>query len=424
MKLKLIFASCILFFCACTIKAQTATEKQFATFARTLDSLMTKAYEKRDPKTYEKLLAGFLKEYNKLSDTEKKDFTGYYMNSFYNLSCTYSLLNQKQQALDYLEKSIKAGYYNYAHIQSDTDLDNLRNEARFIALVQSTREIGDYLYILKKADKYNLSDNREIPKFTYQSSTDPHLTSLRKAFKLDSVAGTGNDASKIINLLHWVHNIIPHDGAHGNPEVMNAMSMIAVCKKDNRGLNCRGLATVLNECYLSLGIKSRFVTCLPKDSLGIDNDCHVINMVYVNSLKKWIWIDPTNDAYVMNEKGDLLSIEEVRERVINGKQLIVNPDANWNHKQSTLIQNYLYSYMAKNLYMLECPLSSEYDTETREQGKKLSYVTLLPLDYFKQGPNKTESTNAKNGTTFIYYKTNNPAAFWQAPEAEAIAKTK
>ena len=34
-------------------------------------------------------------------------------------------------------------------------------------------------------------------------------------------------------------------------------------------------------------------------------------------MKKWLWIDPTFDAYVMNEKGELLSIEEVRERLIS-----------------------------------------------------------------------------------------------------------
>ncbi len=79
--------------------------------------------------------------------------------------------------------------------------------------------------------------------------------------------------------------------------------MIAVCRKDNRGLNCRGLATVLNECYLAMGFSSRLVFRLPKDSLGVDPDCHVINMVFVPSLKKWIWTDPTNDAYVMNERG-------------------------------------------------------------------------------------------------------------------------
>lgn len=275
--------------------------------------------------------------------------------------------------------------------------------------------VPSYLETLKKASKYNKSDNRPIPNFTYQASDNPNLVALKNTFKLDSIAGTGNEVSQILNLLHWMHNLIPHDGQHGNPAIKNALDMINVCKKDKRGLNCRGLAMALNECYLSLGFKSRYITCLPKDSLGIDNDCHVINMVFAKSLNKWLWIDPTNDAYVMNEKGELLSIEEVRERLINNKPLILNPDANWNHKTSTLKEDYLYRYMAKNLYIFECAVSSEYNTETTEKGKVISYIQLVPLDYFKQLPNYSESKNPKSETTFINYKTNNPDLFWAKP---------
>jgi hypothetical protein len=274
----------------------------------------------------------------------------------------------------------------------------------------------DTLGTLKKAGKYNFSEKRALPKFTYQSETNPNLVELRKAFNLDSVAGQGNEVSKILNLLHWIHNLVPHDGNHENPVIKNAMSMIAICKRDNRGLNCRGLATVLNECYLAMGIKSRFVTCLPKDSLGIDNDCHVINMVYSTEQKKWLWIDPTFDAYVMNEKGELLSIEEVRERIILNKPLIINPDANWNHKASEEKEYYLYSYMAKNLYKLQCHLNSEYDSETRGLGKTETYMTLLPLEYFKQMPIKSEHEYRENKTTFIYFNTNNPTVFWASPD--------
>lgn len=273
----------------------------------------------------------------------------------------------------------------------------------------------DTLGTLQNADKYNLNEKRELPKFTYQSVDNPNLITLKKAFNLDSIAGQGNEVSKILNLLHWIHDLVPHDGNHENPIVKNALSMITECKRDNRGLNCRGLATVLNECYLAIGIQSRFVTCLPKDSLGIDNDCHVIDMVYSKEMKKWLWIDPTFDAYVMNEKGELLSIEEVRERIITNKPLIINPDANWNHKISEEKEYYLYSYMAKNLYKLKCHLNSEFDAETRGQGKTETYITLLPLEYFKQSPIKSEKEDKETKTTFINYLTTNPKIFWEKP---------
>lgn len=274
--------------------------------------------------------------------------------------------------------------------------------------------VPSYLDILKSSGVYNWNDQRPVPPFIYQSQNDSNLIALRKGFKLDSIAGEGNEVSKILNLMHWVHNLIPHDGNHENPSVKNALSMIAECKRDNRGLNCRGLATVLNECYLSLGIPSRFVTCMPKDS--VFQDCHVINSVYARSLKKWLWIDPTNDAYVMDEKGQLLSIEEVRERIIDDKFVILSPEANWNHKVSKTKEDYIYQYMAKNLFRLECPLESQYDYETWKNGKVLRYVELLSSDAYNQLPQKTDEKNTKTGVRFIDYKTNNPALFWASPE--------
>lgn len=387
----------------------------FEKFAARQDSLCVQAYEKRDDKKYEKLLNEFLVKYNKLPDSTKKNFIPALRGIYYNFCCLYSLQNNKVQALNYFEKCVKLGYYEYAHTLSDTDLDNIRNEERYKALIVPVRRTGDYGYILQQAEKYNLSDNRPLPKFTYQSADNPNLVTLKNYFKLDSIAGTGNEISQIINLLHWIHNLVPHDGNHLNPTVKNAMSMIAECKRDKRGLNCRGLATVLNECYLSLGIKSRFLTCMPKDSLQIDEDCHVINMVYSATFKKWLWIDPTNDAYVMNENGDLLSIEEVRDRIINKKPLIVNPDANWNHKSSVVKEEYLYQYMTKNLYKFSCNINSEYDTETGAKEKKIIQIELLPLDYYIQKPDKVEEPKP-SGALYITYKTNNPTLFWQVPQ--------
>jgi hypothetical protein len=72
--------------------------------------------------------------------------------------------------------------------------------------------------------------------------------------------------------------------------------------------------------------------------------------------------------------------------------------------------------MAKNLYMLQCNVNSEYDNETYVKGKTVARIDLLPLDYFKQGPDKTEELNTQNGTTFIHYKTNNPTLFWMSPK--------
>ncbi len=304
----------------------------------------------------------------------------------------------------------KVGEYNFIILVNGTD--TARTQVKYDAKAPNRRPIA-YLDTLKKAGKYNLSDRREIPVFTYQSMDNPNLVRIRKDLKLDSVAGKGNELSKVFNLLHWVHNLIRHDGNSDNPTLKNAIELIKVCREQNRGVNCRMLATVLNECYLAMGIKSRYITCMPKET-NFD-DCHVINMVYSNDLKKWIWIDPTFDSYVMDEKGNLLGIQEVRERLVKGMPLVLNADANWNRTALQSKEYYLQTYMAKNLYRLETPVISQYDTETWTSGKEVAYVELLPLDGIVQGLQKRESTFQKTGVKFINYKINNPELFWTTP---------
>lgn len=269
------------------------------------------------------------------------------------------------------------------------------------------------LEILTNGAAYNYSDNRFIPQFTYQDQNSPELKRIRTELKLDSIAGKGNELSQIFNLMHWVHDLVEHDGSSNNPALKNAVDLIKVCQSEKRGVNCRMMATILNECYLAMGIKSRYITCMPKETQF--DDCHVINMVYSTELNKWLWMDPTFDAYVMDENGKLLGIQEVRERLVKGQPLVLNADANWNRTSLQTKEHYLDYYMAKNLYRLETPLNSMYNTETTEKGKEIIYVELLPLDGIEQNPQKVEKTGKKSGIKYITYKTNNPNLFWVKP---------
>jgi hypothetical protein len=283
-----------------------------------------------------------------------------------------------------------------------------------LILAQNAIEQNSFLNRLKKAKEFNCSDNRFIPEFTYLSKEDPNLIKIRHNLKLDSIAGKANEISKILNILHWVHYVVWHDGEADKPASMNTLDLISYQRIESRGMNCRMMATILNECYLSLGIKSRLVTCMPKE---LDyEECHVINAVYSEELGKWIWVDPTFDAYVMNEKGELLGLMEVRERLINNKTLILNPEANWNRLKSETKEGYLYEYMAKNLYRLQCQLVSGFNTETHSAGKEITYVDLLPLDGIGQEPQHEEAI--KEGVKTIHFKTNNPDLFWAKPRSD------
>lgn len=58
------------------------------------------------------------------------------MNVYYNMACLYSLMNQPEQALDYLRQSLQMGFNDFAHMEQDTDLDNIRELPEYIELVQ------------------------------------------------------------------------------------------------------------------------------------------------------------------------------------------------------------------------------------------------------------------------------------------------
>ncbi len=277
-----------------------------------------------------------------------------------------------------------------------------------------------YLSILKRSAGYGRKNNKKVPPFQYQSSNDdPALPEMRRRLKLDSIGGFGNEVSRLINIMHWVHNTIRHDGTTETGIIsMNANNILETVKKKRIGIACGELATVLNDCYLAMGWTSRKVYCFPKDSLKNDPDSHVINIVYAASIKKWLWMDPTNDAYVMNDKGQLLSIEEVRLAVIKGKPLLVNPDANWNRQTSTIKETYLYEYMAKNLYHLYSPVNNAFDYETKDSGKVVGYIHLVPAVHLNKVADKYQRKNRPNGAVTEHYYMDNPAVFWAKPEDE------
>lgn len=87
------------------------------------------AYTKRG--LYEKGLEVDLR----LSRLRPKDAT-----VFYNLACSYSLLNQIEPGLKALEKALSFGYNEFKFLMSDPDLENLRNETQFRKLMEQYRK--------------------------------------------------------------------------------------------------------------------------------------------------------------------------------------------------------------------------------------------------------------------------------------------
>lgn len=297
---------------------------------------------------------------------------------YYNLACCYALTTQKKLALETLEKSIRVGYKDYRNMLNDKDFESVREDKKFKSLLEEIKQY-DRLVILQKSSAYIKEDIDSLPQFVYQDSGDYRLMNVREFFDLDSVAGDGDEISKILNILHFVHKVIRHDGGNFALCEFDAIDIYNYHKSTGKGVNCRHLAIALNEMYLSMGIPSRYVTCMPYDEK--DQDCHVINSVWSSQYQKWIWIDPTFEAYVKDENGNFLSIQEVRERLIEGRPVFLNEDANWNNENKQTKEYYLDSYMAKNLYWFDCVTNYCFNPESRYRYVKNKHVLLTPSTY-------------------------------------------
>ncbi len=54
---------------------------------------------------------------------------------FYNLACTYSLLNMRDSSFKSLEKAISLGYDDFEYMNQDQDLNNIKTDKRFNELI-------------------------------------------------------------------------------------------------------------------------------------------------------------------------------------------------------------------------------------------------------------------------------------------------
>lgn len=271
------------------------------------------------------------------------------------------------------------------------------------AAMQYAWNLGDdvktKLDILKASPAY-APDTLQFT-FTYAQPSDSLLTLSRERFNLDSIAGDGDDISRIKNLLYWVHDNIEHNGSNGlAPGPRNLRNTYDSARRDSCGYNCRALAICLTEALLAEGIPARYITCLPKDWEN-DNDCHVICVAWSQSLGKWIWVDPTFAAYVTDENGLLLHPGEVRYRLRHDLSLIVNEDANWNHRSTCKKDYYLDYYMAKNLFIFHAISLNQAEPEGPAAHPTGRYLTLAPEGY--DYPN-------------THYLTTDDCLFWQSPE--------
>ncbi len=256
------------------------------------------------------------------------------------------------------------------------------------------------LATLCESPAYDTIAQADFPAITYADPEDPGIALVRDYFKVDEIAGNGDEISRIKNIMVWVYDNVYYDGTRPYNGERNSIALYEYGKQRRKGLNCGTVAALANELYLAAGFPSRSVECWPKDSLSLD--MHVINAVWSRDKGKWLWMDSAAGAYVTDENGELLGVSEVRDRLIRGLPVKINE--NDESPEGFGGDWYLYKYMAKNLYWFGA--STLYGFGTEDAQPFIKSVSLTPPGY-------------RIGSEFAGrygYNTHNADRFWQAPE--------
>lgn len=239
--------------------------------------------------------------------------------------------------------------------------------------------------MLKESYKYTSSSIN----YSYDFNNN-ELEELRKITNMNNWLDNNNEFSKARSILKWINDNLKHDGQLEPPDSINSIQLLKFASQNGGYLNCRGLAILMNELSLAASLYSKFIICMQKE-VNID-DYHVLNVIYISELKKWILFDPSYNLYLKNVKNEILSVEDVRESLINCTELIPNIEANYN-KDKLYFPLYKRSIL-KKFYRFAAPVNSTFG------GDYLENLTNLV-------PNRKDFPRT--------YCTDNPSIFWMSP---------
>ena len=257
------------------------------------------------------------------------------------------------------------------------------------------------LKYLKSCEPYT-TDGPEIQKeYLVEQARAAEIREYFKenaALDLDELAASSKSTwEKSVELAVFVAKNIPHDNQKTPLEQRNAISLWEYSKKVPTGFNCRWHSILLSELLLSIDIKNRFITCIPEDSS--DTECHVVNIVWLPELEKWAMIDSDMTEYITDSEGTPLSLEEMRNSIIEDKEFTVNVfkgfENSWINTDWGL--EYMKAYWAKNLYWFAAYTLYSFNLEYDDDLRNNYYICLAPPGYdcSKTYENIKVTTNAQ-----------------------------
>ena len=261
--------------------------------------------------------------------------------------------------------------------------------AKTAARIEILKEYADY------------GDIKSDVKFGFEFDERENMLDIIEKYNLDELTKGKNDVETAITLMHWFCGHYRH-GDIGLARTSTPQAIMKFADEHGGKTNCRGLAIALAQLIRAYNIKAFHITCLPyEEPCG---DCHVIVCVYCKSLNKYIMLDPSANLYLKNKNGEMIGVEELRDILIGGEELIQNENStNWGNDEKMDNLNEYRDYMAKNLIRIERYNISGYGIDfINKDGRTI----LIPKKYMENEAKNFDESIQKDFVTSREY-------FWQ-----------
>lgn len=230
---------------------------------------------------------------------------------------------------------------------------------------------NEYVQLLRENNDFVRTDTTSVA-FTCDFSPI-QFQILSAEYSLTQVSGEADSQSRAINLMAWLREDVKHNGSSDYKE-KNALDYLHYAyQEEDRGISCMGLAITLTEMLLSQGIPARTIWLMPGNPE--DNDCHVVTIAYIEERGQYIFLDPTYNAYFMNEEGEVLSLVQIRDAIRRGDEIYCNKDAHYNGVPEPDLDYYIH-YLAKNFFHFY-----SYENEGYRSYMRGALVYLCPAGF-------------------------------------------
>lgn len=208
---------------------------------------------------------------------------------------------------------------NRAQLGCTTELHLRDGEAHvtFLAKRMSSAEVKETLHRMQEQRLKQLRQGLEWDEagtvkpiqMMIPGRDDPDLTTLRTKYGLEEVvAGAGDDYEGLRRLVKWAHERWQHNGDN-TPSHSDPLTILAEAA-EGKQFRCVEYATVTVGCAQALGMPARILSLKRKDVETAKNSAgHVVAEVWLDSRKKWVFVDGQWDAIPEKDGVPLNAVE-------------------------------------------------------------------------------------------------------------------